>query len=124
MTIIEAINKVDILKPNSYTPTEKVKWLSNLDGVIKAQIIDTHEGGSDIEFKGYDVNLTDTEQELLVPAPYDDIYIKWLEAQIDYTNAEFGKYNNSITEYNTLYSAFERYYNRHHMPIQHKMKFF
>ena len=124
MTIIEAINKVDILKPNSYTHTEKVKWLSNLDWVIKAQIIDTHEGGDAIEFNGYDVNNTDTEQELLVPAPYDDIYIKWLEAQIDYTNAEFGKYNNSITAYNTLYSAFERYYNRHHMPIQHKMKFF
>lgn len=123
MTIIEAINKIDTLKPNNYTQSDKVKWLSNLDGIIKAEIIDTHEGGSAIQFEGY-TDETLLETELLVPAPYDDIYIKWLESQIDYTNAEYGKYNNSSTAYNTAYSAFERYYNRTHMPIQHKLKFF
>ena len=123
MTIIEAINKIDTLKPNNYTQDDKVKWLSELDGIIKAEIIDTHEGGSDVIFNGYN-GYTDIATELLVPAPYDDIYIKWLEAKIDYTNAEYGKYNNSITSYNTVYSAFERYYNRHHLPIQTKMKFF
>ena len=123
MKIIEAINKIDTLKPNNYTHSDKIKWLSNLDGIIKAEIIDTHEGGSSIEFNGY-TDETLLETELLVPAPYDDIYVKWLESQIDYTNAEYGKYNNSSTAYNTAYSAFERYYNRTHMPIQRKLKFF
>ena len=123
MTIIEAINKVDVLKPNSYTQTEKVKWLSNLDGVIKSEIIDTHEGGEDIVFNGYE-DTTPVETEMLVPYPYDDLYIKWLESQIDYNNAEYQKYNNSTTAYNNAYSAFERYYNRQHMPKQTKMKFF
>lgn len=123
MTIIEAINKIDVLKPNNYSHSEKVKWLSNLDGIIKKEIIDTHEGGSDIVFNGYDDD-TPIEQELLVPAPYDDLYIKWLESQIDYNNAEYGKYNNSSMAYNNAYSAFERYYNRHNKPIQTKMKFF
>ncbi len=123
MTIIEAINKFDVLKPNSYTQTEKVKWLSTLDGVIKSEIIDTHEGGEDIVFNGYE-DTTSVETEMLVPYPYDDIYIKWLESQIDYNNAEYQKYNNSTTAYNNAYSAFERYYNRQHMPKQIKMKFF
>ena len=123
MTIIEAINKIDVLKPNNYTQTEKIKWLSNLDSVIKAEIIDTHEGGEDIIFNGYDTN-TPLDTEMLVAAPYDDLYIKWLECQIDYTNAEYGRYNNSSTAYNNAYSAFERYYNRRNMPIQRKMKFF
>ena len=123
MTLIEAINRIDTLKPNNYTQTDKVKWLSSLDGIIKKEIIDTHEGGADVNFSGYDDN-TPIEQELLVPFPYDDIYIKWLESQIDYNNAEYGKYNNSSMAYNTAYSAFERYYNRHNMPIQNKMKFF
>ena len=48
----------------------------------------------------------------------EDIYIRWLEAQIDYANGEYGKYNNSITMYNTAYSAYEKYYNREHKPIQ------
>ena len=123
MTIIEAINKIDVLKPNNYSQSEKIKWLSNLDGIIKAEIIDTHKGGESIVFNGYDDN-SPLETELLASYPYDDLYIKWLEAQIDYTNAEYGKYNNSVTAYNSAYSAFERYYNRKHMPIQHKLKFF
>ena len=122
MTIIEAINKIDVLKPNNYTHTEKIKWLSNLDGVIKKEIIDPHEGGSDVIFDGYDDN-TPIEQELLVPAPYDDLYIKWLETQIDYNNAEYGKYNNSAVAYNNAYSAFARYYNRTHMPKSVRMSY-
>ena len=123
MTIQEAINKIDTLKPNSYSNADKIAWLSNLDGIIKEEIIDTHEGGDAVVFNGYDSN-TDTGTELLVPAPYDDLYIKWLEAQIDYTNAEYGKYNNSSNAYNNAYSTYERYYNRHHMPLAHKLKFF
>ena len=123
MTIIEAINKVDTLKPNNYTHTEKIKWLSNLDGIIKKEIIDTHEGGEDVVFNGYD-DSSDYSMQMLVPFPYDDLYIKWLEAQIDYNNAEYGKYNNSSIAYNNAYSTFEKYYNRHHKPIQHKLKFF
>lgn len=123
MTIQEAIVKIDTLKPNNYTHSEKLKWLENLDGIIKRQIIDTHEGGENIEFNGYSEDVS-RNTALLVPFPYDDIYVKWLETQIDYANAEYGKYNNSAIAYNEAYSAFERYYNRHHMPIQHKLKFF
>jgi hypothetical protein len=62
---------------------------------------------------------------LLVPAPYDDVYLRWLEARIDYANGEYGKYNNSLTAYNDAYSLFERYYNRNNMPIlKGKFKFF
>lgn len=123
MTIIEAINKIDTFKPNSYTQLDKIKWLSDLDGNIKTEIIDTHEGGSDIIFKGYD-ETTDINTKLLVSAPHEDIYLKWLESKIDYNNAEYGKYNNSSIAFNNAFSAYERYYNRHHMPIQKKLKFF
>lgn len=44
MTINEAIQAVDSLKPNGYSELEKIGWLSELDGTIKAEIIDTHEG--------------------------------------------------------------------------------
>ena len=116
MTIMGAINHLDAVKPNGYSQTEKIKWLSTLDGIVKAEIIDTHEGGEGVAFKGYD-ETTPLTQELLIPHPYDDVYIKWLEAQIDYANGEYGKYNNSITMYNTAYTAYEKYYNRTHKPI-------
>ena len=123
MTIIEAIERVDSLKPNNYTQEDKIAWLSMLDGVIKTEIIDTHEGAEDVAFNGYGVDIS-RDTVLLAPAPYDDVYVKWLEAQIDYSNGELAKFNNSITMYNTAYSAFERYYNRTHMPRGTSFRYF
>lgn len=123
MTLLEAINRIDVLKPNSYSQGEKIQWLSNLDGIIKREIIDTHEGGEGVVFNGY-TEETSLTTELLVPAPYDDVYLRYLETQIDYANGEYGKYNNSMAMYDTAYSSFQRYYNRTHMPIGRKFKFF
>jgi hypothetical protein len=123
MTIMEAIFQVDAVKPNSYSQVEKIKWLSTLDGVIKSEIIDTHEIGEDVVYNGYDEN-TKITTKLLVPAPYDIVYIRWLEAQIDYANGEYGKYNNSLTAYNDAYTLYNRYYNRNNMPKGKKFKFF
>lgn len=123
MTIIEAIGRTDSLKPNNYTELDKIRWLSELELMVKSEIIDTHEGGEAIKFNGYD-ETTNTEDTLLVSAPHDDIYLKWLEAKIDYHNAEYVKYNNSSIAFNNAYSAFEKCYNRKHKPIQQKLKFF
>ena len=123
MKIIEAINRIDSLKHNTYTQNEKVAWLSRLDSMVKRLIIDTHEDGEDITFTGYD-DTTDLQTELLVPAPFDEMYLRWLEAQIDYTNGEYDKYNNSILMYQTAYDGYANYYNRNHMPKGKKIKFF
>lgn len=123
MTIIEAINRIDKLKPNAVTQVEKVKWLSTLDGIIKREIIDTHEGAEAVIFGGYDEN-TDVQTELIVKAPYDDLYIRWLDVQLDYVNGEYVRYNNGVQAYNDAYTAFERFYNRTHMPRSAKPKYF
>ena len=119
MTLMGAINHIDAVKPNGYSQTDKIKWLSALDGIVKAEIIDTHEGDEYVPFTGYD-EQTSLTQELLIPRPYDDVYIKWLESQIDYANGEYKKYNNSIAVYNKALSDFEKAYNRTHMPIGKK----
>ena len=123
MTIMEALHRIDTIKPNSYGQAEKKKWLSTLDGIIKREVIDAHEGGDDVVFNGYteDTDLTTT---LLVPAPYDEIYLFWLEAKINYWNGEYGKYNNSIEMYNEAYTAYAKCYTREHMPKGKKFKFF
>ena len=180
MTIIEAINKIDTLKPNTYTPEIKIYWLSKLDGIIFDKIIKTHEGADkeqaineyiansveeyeksvneymkinevsyeeakaqipfheikykeakehieatrpDIMYNGYTPE-TPMDTKLIISAPYDDIYIKWLESQIDYANREYDKYNNSIVAYNDAYAEYERHYNRTHMPIGKSFKYF
>ena len=117
MTISEALEKCDNLKPNVFSAKDKIGWLSILDGTIKKEIIDTHEGYENIEFTGYDTK-TPLDTVLLVPEPYSDIYIMWLFTQIDFNNAEFGRYNNSIVMYNNAYTFYASWYNRTHMPLQ------
>lgn len=122
MTVIEAINAVDELKPNSYTQEQKIGWLNILDGRIMTEVIRTHKGAEGTDFEPYTED--DINKELLVGEPYTNMYLRWLEASIDYANGEYGKYGNSMTMFNADYSDWERWYNRTHEPIGVKIKFF
>ena len=95
MTIIDAISRIDALKHNTYSRSDKVSWISRLDSMVKRMIIDTHEGSESVNFTGYD-DSTDLNTELLVPEPFDEVYLRWMEAQIDYHNGEYNKDNNAI----------------------------
>lgn len=122
MTIKEAIDLVDKLKPNQYSETLKIKWLSKLDGQIYKEVFLTHEDNEVASFNGYDDANQDTV--LLVPYPYDeDIYNYFLQAQIDKENGEMGKYNQNITLYNNAYRNFQNDYNRTHMPLPKGTRF-
>ena len=123
MKIIEAINQIDSQKPNTCSYEEKLSWLSRLDFMVKRLIIDTHEGGDGVSFTDYD-DSTDPNTEMLVPAPFDEMYIRWLEAQIDYANEEYDRYNNAVLMYQTAYDGFSAWYNRNHMPISKSIQYF
>lgn len=122
MTIQNAIDRIDSLLFNTYSPEDKVEWLSRLDGTVKQQIIDNHEGSDAVVFEGYTPE-TDKNTILLVPAPYDEIYLRWMEAQIHYHNAEFDKFNNAIVMYNTAFENFHSYYIRTHKPVHSCRRF-
>ena len=122
MKIVEAINKIDSLMHNTYNQVDKVAWLSELDSDVKHHIIDTHEGAETVTFTGYD-DSTDLQTELLVPSPFDSVYLRWLEAQIHYHNGEYDRYNNAIIMYNTAFDAFAAYYNRTHRPVSQGRRF-
>ena len=123
MKIIEAINKIDDLKHNTYSQEDKVGWLSRLDFMVKRLLIDTDEGGEGVTFTGYTPD-TDPDTEMLIPEPFDEAYLRWLEAQIDFTNGEYAKYNNSIEMFNTVWQNYQNYYNRTHLPKGQSMRFF
>lgn len=125
MKVIDAINEVDNLKANMYTLQDKIKWLSRLDRRIKLEIIDTHElidSEEEISFDGY--GPEDTEAELLVGEPYAEMYIHWLEAQIDYNNMEYDGFNAANAMFDSVYSSFRNAYNASHMAKGHKRAYF
>lgn len=111
MTIREAIDRVDNLLFNTYTDAEKVAWLSRLDERVALLVMGTGSAGGPWYTKD-----TETETELLVPSPFDEIYIHWLMAQINYANGEIDKYNNAIALYNAEYEAYEKWHHRNTRP--------
>lgn len=117
MTIIEAINQVDGIKFNTYSQEDKVRWLSSLDAKITAVLEGAYPSPMGVSAP-YDPN-TDMEQKLLLESPWDEMYIRWMEAMIDYNNGETDSYNRSITLFNNLYQNFCDWYIRGNMPAQH-----
>lgn len=114
MTINEVIKLVDSLKKgNRFSEKEKIRWLSELDGIIKSETINTHEGAESVQFSGYDEE-TDGDTQLLVSEPYCDIYIYFLCAKIDLYSGDTDRYNNDMTLYNDAKKRFTDWYNRTH----------
>jgi len=116
MTINEAITRADRVKPNQYETAEKVRWLSTLDGKIRREMMAWHEG-ADGPFAAYDPD-GDLDVPLLVPEPYDELYMHWLFAQVDYHNNEIDRFNNCMVMFNMAYATFADWYNRTHRPRQ------
>ena len=109
MTLREVIEFVDDVKPNSFSAKQKVKWLEQLDGHIAAEDLVMNPA----ELDGLRYSEDELDTELLVKHPYDDIYALWLEAQIDYANGEYEKYQNSMALYNEHYGAFACWFADH-----------
>lgn len=121
MTMIEAIGRLDALRHNTFGQEEKVRWLSQVDAMLHRDLISTHEGGCD--FRPYD-EKTPLEQVLLVPAPYDELYLHFMEGKMAYYQDEFEGYNRAMSLYQSLLSAYADDYNRTHLPLSRCFRYF
>lgn len=123
MTIQQAMDRADAMKPNMMLAAVKIGFLSEIEGKIHEEIIMTHEHTAEEEtLPVYDEN-TDRSTEMLVPAPYDMVYVYWLMAQIDHLNQEMDKYNNDRGLFEDAWGNFADYWNRKKMPIQRNREF-
>lgn len=123
MTIQQAMDKADRMKPNMMPTEDKIGFLSEIEGKIHEEIIMTHEHTAEEETRPEYDSETDPTTEMLVPAPYDMIYVYWLMAQIDHLNMEMDKYNNDRSLFEDAWGNFADYWNRKKMPIQRNRQF-
>ena len=132
MTPNKAIEIIDRLKPNIYTDEDKLRWINELDGMVKRLVFQwdkkyfkelktqyeknqiTEEEYNEILDKAKPYSYPeDMVRELLIPAPFDDSYTLFLEAKIDYYNREYGNYNNSAMMFEAQFSEYKKDYIRH-----------
>ena len=117
MTINKAITIANEMKPNMMSDAVKILFLNEIEGKVHAEILMTHAHTEEEETPPEYDTETDPGTELLVPAPYDMLYVYWIMAQIDLLNQEMDKYNNDRTLFEDAWNNFGDYWNREHMPL-------
>ena len=105
-TINTVIAKVNDIKLNDYNAEIKASWIIEIDGRIYREIHNMQGNQPPLEYP------RDGDKELLVKAPYDNIYELYLFAMIDFNNREIVNYNNSVELFNTAYAEYGRFYQR------------
>lgn len=121
MTINEVIDTLDSLQPNACTRTEKLIWLSRLNGLLRDTVWCQCQAAPAPQPINPD---TDPETVLPVEAPWDELYLRYLQAQIDLTCGELTRYANSAALFNRLLTDYRNHYTRTHLPATAGWKYF
>jgi len=106
MTINLVIETVDELKPNVYAPERKKGWILDVEGRVNAEIV-----------KGTYVAPAD-DAALLVPFPYDGVYLAYIEAQIAKYQLDYNEYSLLSIAFNKLFDDYATFYIRNNEPAQ------
>ena len=115
MTILECMAAADRSRQNQIEPFVKLKWLEKLDGQIAREVFNTHRHTA-VPLPVYNEETDVTEQELLVKAPWDEMYVHWLCMRIDLELEEMELYKADGELFSTIYQRWLNDFNRTHMP--------
>ena len=107
MIVSEAIERVKERKPNAYDDHTLLEWLNEIEARVQRELLDTAPEG----IFTYAIER-DMERELLLPKPYDVIYIHYIIAMIEFNQQEYEAYNNTVELVNSTFLDAQKYYNQ------------
>ena len=110
MTLGETVRRFDLLYPNAMELPLKTDLISFLEGRLNREILALY-GEDEPAFTGYSA-AADADRTLLIPFPFDDIYLKFLAAENDLVNGDTARYLNSAAVFNSAWDMLAAYYNR------------
>lgn len=100
MTINTCLSLVDEILPNAVPQTIKSRWLSELEGRVRAELLGQQPDT---------LTLPDADAALAVPFPYDQIYWMYLVAMIEYMGGNYARYENGAALFNAAYRNYAKY---------------
>lgn len=103
MTVQECINYIDSIEPNAYTDTQKAGWLSECEGKVYTSLFLVQP------YEFTPITASDS-RTLALPAPYDRMYPRYLQAMIHYANGEYDRYANSMAVFNEVWAEANRWF--------------
>ena len=113
MTIQEALDQIDEMKPNMMSRKLKVKYLTEIEQLIHDEIVMTHEHAEELDPKPVYTEETDPGTVLLVPDPYGMVYTYWLMSKIDMQNQEDARYTIDRTFFENAYQTVSDWWTRY-----------
>ena len=117
MTLQEALDMLDEMKPNMMKRSLKIKDLNEIEGMIHQEILMRHEHEEDEETLPYYTEETDPGTRLIVPEPYSMVYVYWLMTKADIQNQEDERYNVDRAHFENAYDTMSDWWTRTKMPI-------
>ena len=112
MRLKEAIDRFDLLFPNALSYDVKRGLISRLDARVQGEV---YENAALPETLPYDAD-TPGETLLVIPFPYDDLYLKYLSAETALLQGDEAKYNSFAAVFNAGYAAFAAFERRRRLP--------
>ena len=112
MTVQEAIEKADGLRPNDFSAAEKRFWLQQIEGRILREILSLYEE----EETPVPVITGEEGETLKTGAPYDDVYVYGLCARYDFALGEIERYNMDAVLFDELWHALQSDCQRRYVP--------
>lgn len=112
MKLSDVLAKVDLIKPNSYSQSQKKMWAKKIEADI-IDYINIHEG----EKVKNEFSLSDNPT-LTLDEKYTDVYVYYLVSMIDLANMEYVLYNNSALFFNDSFIKWKNDFKRTHKTKQ------
>lgn len=104
MRIDKLLKIVRTLKPTPFENDILLMWVNEVEGMVQTEVL--LRSTADLTPYELDGQGEPTAAELVVPYPFDRLYLQYLLAQIDYANGEYAKYKNSMQMFNACYTDY------------------
>lgn len=115
ITLQEVISYADKVKPNAFDEDTKTLWINEVEGMVQLECMLLHPD----EAVRYEYDH-DQDTELLVRPPHDKLYRSYLVAMIDWTNSEYGNYENTMSMFNAHYDEYRKWFSQNYRPADTK----
>lgn len=123
MTIQEALDQLDEMKPNMMSRRLKMKYLTEIEQLIFDEIVMKHEHDPELVEKPVYTEDSEPGTELIIQDPYSMVYVYWLMTKVDIQNQEDARYNIDRMHFENAYNTMSDWYTREHMPISRVREF-
>lgn len=119
-TTNEILERLDKVYPNAYENPVKAGWIMELNRRLYETVVLPHEGKGEYEIPAQ--YPKDGDLPLAAESPYEELYVIYAMAQMEFYNREGGGFNNSAALYNSLLGEWKSQYHRTHSTAVREIK--